>query len=58
MIKSDRTFDNNFKNSVSEEFADKVVPQHYMYAKVTPMDIIESDFPLNIRSFNVWTINY
>lgn len=45
-MKSDRTFDNNFKNSVDEEFKDKVVPPHYMYASITPIDIIENDFPL------------
>jgi hypothetical protein len=45
-MKSDRTFDNNFKASVDDEFKDKVIPRHYMYAKITPIDIIENDLPL------------
>lgn len=45
-MESDRSFDNNFKNNMSEEFKDKVIPKHYMYAKITPMDIIENDLPL------------
>lgn len=41
-----RKFDSNFKSSVNEEFKEHVIPNHYMYANITPIDVIEADFPI------------